>query len=268
MKLHIVPARTGLQWVKLGARTFFRQPLAMAGLFFMFMATVSVLSLVPVVGTLLSLALAPAATLGLMAATREAQQGRFPMPSTLISAFRGGAARTRAILVLGAMYAAGLMLALGVASLFAPEVAPVVDLPGGEVSPEMVRNMFSSPSLWVAIALCLPLFMAFWHAPALVHWHGVSPLKSLFFSFLACWSNKGAMLLYLLGWFGVFMLGGLFMSLLGVVLGGADALSLVLYPMALLMASMFQTSIWFSFRDSFVTDDGTPPDAPPTPEEA
>ena len=33
------------------------------------------------------------ATLGLMAATREAQQGRFPMPSTLVSAFRGGSAR-------------------------------------------------------------------------------------------------------------------------------------------------------------------------------
>jgi hypothetical protein len=268
MKLHIVPARTGLQWVQLGARTFFRQPLAMAGLFFMFMATVSVLSLVPVVGTLLSLALVPAATLGLMAATREAQQGNFPMPSTLVSAFRGGPAKTRSMLVLGAMYAAGLMLVLGVGALFATEAAPAVDAAGAEVSPEMVRNLFASQGLWAAMVLYLPLLLAFWHAPALVHWHGVSPLKSLFFSFLACWSNKGAMLLYMLGWVGVFMLVGVLMSLLGAVLGGADALNLVLYPMVLLLASMFHTSIWFSFRDSFVTDDGTPPDAPPTPEEA
>jgi hypothetical protein len=35
MKLHLVPARTGLAWVKLGMRTFLRQPLALAGLFFM-----------------------------------------------------------------------------------------------------------------------------------------------------------------------------------------------------------------------------------------
>ena len=28
MKLHIVPARQGILWVKLGMRTFFRQPLA------------------------------------------------------------------------------------------------------------------------------------------------------------------------------------------------------------------------------------------------
>lgn len=259
MKLNIVPPRAGLQWVRLGVKTFFRQPLAMSGLYFMFMAAVSVLSLVPLLGSVIALALVPAATLGLMAASREAAQGRFPMPSTLISAFRGGAARTRAMLILGAMYAAGLTLALGVASLFAPEVAPVVELPGGEVSPEMVRNMFANTGLWVAMALCLPLLLAFWHAPALVHWHGVSPLKSLFFSFLACWSNKGAMLLYAVGWAGVFMLVGLVMSLLGVVLGGAEAINLVLYPMVLFMASMFQTSIYFTFVDSFVA-----PDAPTT----
>jgi hypothetical protein len=259
MKLNIVPPRAGLQWVRLGVKTFFRQPLAMSGLYFMFMAAVSVLSLVPLLGSVIALALVPAATLGLMAASREAAQGRFPMPSTLISAFRGGAARTRAMLILGAMYAAGLTLALGVASLFAPEVVPVVELPGGEVSPEMVRNMFANTGLWVAMALCLPLLLAFWHAPALVHWHGVSPLKSLFFSFLACWSNKGAMLLYVVGWFGVFMLVGLVMSLLGALLGGAEALNLVLYPMVLFMASMFQTSIYFTFVDSFVA-----PDAPTT----
>ena len=38
----------------------------------------------------LALALLPAATLGLMAATQEATKGKFPMPSILISAFRAG----------------------------------------------------------------------------------------------------------------------------------------------------------------------------------
>ena len=47
MKLNIVPARTGTQWVREGVRTFFKQPLAMAGLFFMFMASLSVAAFVP-----------------------------------------------------------------------------------------------------------------------------------------------------------------------------------------------------------------------------
>ena len=40
MKLHIVPARTGLEWVRLGIRVFWRQPMALAALFFMTMAAI------------------------------------------------------------------------------------------------------------------------------------------------------------------------------------------------------------------------------------
>ena len=61
MKLNIVPARTGITWVKLGFKTFWQQPLAMSGLFFMFMALLSVATLVPFIGAALALALLPAA---------------------------------------------------------------------------------------------------------------------------------------------------------------------------------------------------------------
>ena len=37
MKLQIVTARTGVAWVKEGIRTFWRQPLALSGLFFIFL---------------------------------------------------------------------------------------------------------------------------------------------------------------------------------------------------------------------------------------
>ena len=47
MKLNIVPARTGIEWVKLGIQTFFKQPLALAGLFFLFMAIMSIATLIP-----------------------------------------------------------------------------------------------------------------------------------------------------------------------------------------------------------------------------
>jgi hypothetical protein len=132
------------------------------------------------------------------------------------------------------------------------------DVTGSEVTPEMVQAAVFSTSLWVGLLFYVPVVMAFWHAPALVHWHGVSPGKSLFFSLAACWANRGAMLLYGFGWLGVFLLGGLLMSLLGALLGGAQALGLLLYPVVLLMASMFHTSIFFSYRDSF-SDDAVKP---------
>ncbi|MBS3996067.1 MAG: hypothetical protein KGZ67_01830 [Hydrogenophaga sp.] len=265
MKLQLVAPGTGLSWVKLGVKTFLRQPLAMSGLFFMFMAVVSVLSIVPVVGTALSLALVPAATLGLMAATREALQGRFPMPLMLVTAFRQGGERARPMLVLGGLYAGALLLVLGVASLAAgavPAPAELGDVANGEMTPERVRTTLFNPGMWWAMLVYVPVLMAFWHAPALVHWHGVSPGKSLFFSLLACWRNKGAMLVYSVGWLGVFMLIGLVLSLLSALLGGAAAMNLVLYPAVLFMASMFHTSIYFTFRDSFVTDEPSDPAEP------
>jgi hypothetical protein len=272
MKLQLVAPGTGLSWVKLGVKTFFRQPLAMSGLFFMFMAVVSVLSVVPVIGSALSLALVPAATLGLMAATREALQGRFPMPLMLLTAFRQGSERRRSMLVLGALYAGALLLVLGVATLTAgaapgpAELGELGEATQGEMTPEQVRSTLLNPGMWWAMLVYMPVLMAFWHAPALVHWHGVSPVKSLFFSLLACWRNKGAMLVYSAGWVGVFMLIGLVLSLLSALLGGAAAMNLVLYPAVLFMASMFHTSIYFTFRDSFVTDepDEQPEPSPPT----
>jgi len=61
MKLHLVPARTGLQWVQLGIRAFWRRPMALAALFFMAMAAMSIATLVPLIGPALALALLPSA---------------------------------------------------------------------------------------------------------------------------------------------------------------------------------------------------------------
>ena len=252
MRLHPVPASQGLSWVKLGARTCFRPPLAMAGLFFMFMAVVSVLSVIPVLGSLLAITLVPAATIGLMAASREAHEGRFPMPALLITAFRGGMDKARPMLVLGAIYAVVLTVLMGLATLAAPSEVPAIG-PDTEITPDMLREAMFGPGMLVMMLLYIPVLMAFWHAPALVHWHGISPVKSLFFSALACWRNKGAMLAYGAGWVGVFLLGGLTISFLATLMGGAQALAMFMDPAVLLLAAMFHTSVYFTFRDSFDT---------------
>jgi len=254
MRLNTVPARTGLLWVKLGIRTFFRQPLAMTGQFFLFMAVVSVLSAIPVLGMALALVLVPTATLGLMASSREADAGRFPMPVQLIAALRTGPERMRAMLTLGAAYAGALLVLASLAALLGTaDAAPAA---GTEVTSEALQAAMAGPGLWLMLLLYLPVLAAFWHAPALVHWHGVSPLKSLFFSLMACWANKAAMLVFMAGWMGVFLLAGLAMSLLGGLMGGAEGLQVVMYPLVLLLASMFHTAIYFTYRDSFATEDG------------
>jgi hypothetical protein len=259
MKLRTVPAATGLQWVGLGVRTFLRQPLAMSGLFFLFMGTITVLSLIPLLGTALSALLTPAANLGLMAASKEASEGRFPMPSQLLTAFRAGPAKTRSMLTLGGLYALSLLVVLLMASLFdtaAPELAE------GATPEAMLQATMGNTALWVALVAMLPVQMMFWHAPALLHWHGVPPVKSLFFSAMACWANKAALLLFMFGWCGIFLLAGMLVSMLGAALGAG--MGAVLYPAVLFMASMFFTSFYFTYRDSFYGS-GEPPAVPEAP---
>jgi hypothetical protein len=237
MKLNIVPARTGFLWVKLGIRTFLRQPLALCGLFFMYMTFVILLSVVPFIGTVLALAVVPAATLGLMVATQEAEGGRFPMPKVLISAFRVGRQRMRAMLVLGLIYAACCLAIGAVTPLLVDVPPPSADATTGAV---MLTPAFQM-SLLLGMALYTPVALMFWHAPALVHWHGVSPVKSLFFSTVACLRNGKAMLLYALAWGGVFFLGSLVVGLVAAFSGRPQAGIAILIPIGLLLTLMLTT---------------------------
>jgi len=262
MKLNIVPARTGWLWFRAGVRTFWQQPLALAGLFFMFISVMSVASLVPVIGSPLALALLPAATLGLMAATREAAQGQFPMPSILISAFRAGRQQARAMAVLGALYAVAFLVVLGISALIDGGSFARLYLVGGAVTRELVESSDFRNAAWVAMALYLPLSLLFWHAPALVHWHGVSPVKSLFFSGVACLRNFAALTVYALSWVGLFFAVFMVLMVFSVGFGMPGLMGTLMFPTAMLLAAMFFSSFWFTFRDSFVADDTAAPDTP------
>ena len=251
MKLNIVPPRTGINWVKLGFKTFLQQPLAMSGLFFMFMALLSIASLLPFIGAAVALALLPAATLGLMAATQEATRGKFPMPSILISAFRAGQKRLKAMLILGALYAAGFLAIMAVVSLIDGGQFARIYLVGGKITEELVMQTDFQIAMWVTLALYLPLSLTFWHAPALVHWHNMTPVKSLFFSFMACYKNFGAFTVYGFAWMAIFLLTIFVVTILAALLGSPAFAGVAMFPVALVIFAMFFTSIYFTFRDSF-----------------
>ena len=251
MKLQIVPAKQGLVWVKQGIRTFWRQPLAFTGLFFLFMAWVSVLSMVPFIGAALALLVLPAATLGLMVATEQAASGKFPMPTVMLVAFRAGQQRLKAMLLLGVLYALSFLAVMAISALVDGGGFAKVYLANAPITPEVVNDTDFQTAMWLTTIMYVPLSMLFWHAPALVHWHGVPPVKSLFFSAIACWRNFGAFAVYLLAWAGVFVAGAMLILLISSALGGNDLSAAVLMPGALLMAAMFFTSVYFSVKDCF-----------------
>ena len=254
MLLHTVPARQGLQWALLGMRTFWKQPLAMSGLFFLFMALISLVSMVPLLGGALALVLMPAFTAGLMAATQMASEGRFPMPGTVWMALRAGPRRVP-MLQLGALYAAGFLLLMAVSMLVDGGQFARIYLAGEPIRPELVQADSFQAALWVSMLLYVPLSMLFWHAPALVFWQGVSPVKSLFFSWMGCWRKKGAFVVYAGAWAAVFGSVAVVAMLAATLLGDPQMTLSIMMPLALLAAAMFFTSMLFTVKDCFsVTD--------------
>lgn len=251
MKLKLVSARTGAVWVKLGIQSFFKQPLALAGLFFMFMALMSVASLVPLVGLPVAMMLLPAITLGLMAATLEATRGKFPMPLILLSAFRAGPRKVRAILGLGAMYAAGFMFAMGLSYLVDGGGFALMYLGGQIPNAELIRSGEFQSAMWTFVGLHLPLSFLFWHAPALVYWQNMPALKSMFFSIVACFRNFWAMTVFAGLWMAVMVGAVLLLTTLSTLLGSPNLANNLLLPTLLLVAAMFFTSLYFTYRDSF-----------------
>jgi hypothetical protein len=254
VKLNIVPARTGIQWVKLGVQTFLRQPLALAGLFFLYFMTLSLLTVVPLVGVVVSLAIVPAATLGFMAATRQVNEGRFPLPTVLLTAFRAGQQRFRAMVTLGCFFAV-FVLAI---NLLVSVLVPMPTLPDKLDNRALMQMPEFQMMAFLTLALSTPVSLVFWHAPALVHWHGVSPVKSLFFSTVAVMRNFKAMTVYGLGWLVLMMAGALLLGLAQLI--SVFLASALLLPYVLIMSTMFFASIYFTFRDSFVAEEPSLPE--------
>ncbi len=197
------------------------------------------------------------------------------MPSVLVSAFRAGRDRARSMMVLGALYVVGFLLIAGLSYLIGAEPklpegatpAPAASSPApaapasGAASGPAPQLPQVSAGTFIVLTLHALLGLVFWHAPALVHWHGVSPAKSLFFSAVACMRNLGAILTFFATWTLLMLAGMLVFGALGATFGPQLAATLLM-PGMLLFAAVTTTSMYFPFRDSFVAD--APADPAPT----
>jgi hypothetical protein len=197
-----------------------------------------------------------------MAASAEAARAgagaKPPAAAVFLAALQAARSGFKPMLVLGVLYAVLFMLVMGLSALADGGQFAKVYLMGGTVSREMAEAGDFQAALWIAMLLYLPLSLAFWHAPALVHWHGVPPAKSLFFSFVACGRNFGALFVFGLTWVGVFIGSGIVLSLIATLFaalageGAGAAAGALMVGGAMVMAAMFFTSTWFTFRDSFI----------------
>jgi len=210
MQAAILPITAGWFWIQQGYRLFLRQPLA---LFFwgMTLAVLIMASyLLPILGQVILIAAMPSLTFMTLNACRHVTNGqimRLPMWLAPLRPVRGR------LVKLGLVYLA-CCLAGGFLAVI-PFMGQLMDAVGAGVNPLVIDAPISaldvqalSQAMVGPIVLFFLLYVVisalFWHAPALMGWHGLSLSRALFFSMVACWRNKWPFLLYGLSWGAIF----------------------------------------------------------------
>ena len=248
MQARIVEARRGAIWLADGWRLFRAAPLGWLALVFAYWIIMTLASVVPIIGVAAASVMVPAFSVGFMAAARAASR-RGPVELGLL--FEGFRHHRNSQLVLGAIYFACLGLLLAATVLVDEGALATWMLSGKRPDEETLQSDDFLGALALAALLYAPVLMMFWFAPPLAAWHGIAPIKALFFSFFACLLNWRPFLAY--GAVSALFALALPLLLLFVLMLASfkiAAMSLV-FPLLLVLLPTLFASFYASYRDIF-----------------
>jgi len=181
MQAVVLPARTGYLWAKQGWMLFRSQPMA----FFSWAMFVSLLlmtaSITPPVGPLIFVMLMPAVTFMTMAACRQAANGQKMLLGMWFTPLKQKGLFKR-LLGMGAVYIL-VCLILGMIAFmpFMEELSQSVQTATTSNNLLPLLDAVRTPMIIFAVMYVL-MASIFWYAPALMGFHGISLIQSLFFS--------------------------------------------------------------------------------------
>jgi hypothetical protein len=245
-------ARHGFLWLLAGFALFRRNPPLTTALTFGYLLTVIVVNLIPTIGPVLLPLLLPALTVILANGCRTIERGQ---PFTSEALMFGLSAQRVGMIRLGGLHLIGSsLLVLGGFAFGEP-----INISDG-MSPEEAASFLTD--LGIVLVVASPLLMAFWFAPLLTAWNGVSAGKSIFFSFVASWRNWRAFAMYGL----VLIVVGAVLP--GLILKGAGLISVSLQGvlavavrmlLIFVLAPIMVASVYLSYRDVFGARDPVEP---------
>ncbi len=258
--LRTVPALAGWQWISRGWALLKANPIHIHMAVFFFFGALGLVSMFPLIGSVLAAMLMPPLYLGVMATIAQSERTSSKQPSALLDALgspfikdaNGQRTTAKKLAMLGLAYAAVLMTLLAAYSLFIDEDAFKVIAQSGtlptdpQARSELVGSAFGY--LLGLFALYMPVAIAFWFTQQLVGWHGQSITKAVFFSWLGCWRNKAAFFVYGAAWVGIFMVTSLTVVALSSLLGSSALAGMLLTPLSLFLMVWVMCSFYASYE--------------------
>lgn len=253
MQAAILPIHAGWFWIQQGYRICRSQPLAM----FFWSMTLGLLItfsyLIPLLGQMALIIATPSLTFMTLSACRRITDGQ-PMQLGMWSEPLRDANVRKRLIVLGLAYL-GCCIAGGVIATVPFLDSLTVALEGqDEINELALLQAMRAPMLTFGIIYIL-ISMLFWHAPALIGWHGVPMKQALFFSMVACWRNKWAFLLYGISWGAIFFavqMAGVLLTLIGL---SPAVVQLLMTPVNIAVAAVLYASFYPAYISVFHSAD-------------
>jgi hypothetical protein len=261
-----VPASAGIAWLKGGFALMRSSPLVVHGAIFCYFLMLFLITLIPVLGGVLSSLLVPALFAGLMTLMRGVAQKQPASFATLLSGLVNPATRLP-LLLSGAVYLTGVLISLAVSSiaddglLFRFMVMGQTFDPKAMQTPEAMMPLFGAMA--VSSLAMLPTVAAFWIAPQLIAWQGMGAGKALFFSFFAFFRNLSALLVFFAATIGLLVCIALALSFLTTLFGVPKAGEAAMVPATLFLTVVVYASFYASYESIVQV---TPTQDPPTSE--
>ncbi len=241
--IHKVGFRAGLKWLPVTAELLFSGlgPLMAVASLWLLISLVA--SLIPLIGQLALMVLAPMLTAGLMVAFDRLRTGNRPAPSTLFVGWVNPGKRL-ALLGLGMWSLTGTLVAAAVlVGWLGAQIDPAT-LEAGLKDPEALAQALRDTSFGGGIVLALAIFLlviaSLFFAVPLVMFAGVPAMAAIRFSMAACLRNLPAMIGLLLAVMilamGLGLILGVVVSFLSLALG---QLGSMVSQLVFLVATLF-----------------------------
>jgi hypothetical protein len=257
MQAKSLPSIRGVAWLQEGFLLWRRNPALLTFLTFGYLLLLLVLSLIPVLGQVVAALVMPVLSLGVLSGCRAVAEGRKVGPDILFSGFRNN---LQALVTIGGSYFIASLAILGITMLVDGGVLLKIMTGAAQVDESTAAEPRLTAALLLALALSTPVMMAYWFAPVLAGWKGLSGPKAMFFSFIACVRNWRPFLTYSVALmvFGAIVPGVLIglLSQVSPVLG-----SLLSIPLPLVLLPVLFASFYANARDVFGDFHDVPDDA-------
>lgn len=186
-----VAAGQAWAWIVSGFKLFRVNPVMWIVILLIYLAIIIPISLVPVIGSVVSTLLAPVFAAGMMWGCKALVNKQDLEINHLFEGFKKNTAQ---LIAVGGIYLLSLLVIMVMVVMSLNKEVVELLMKGQELSPEQASAMML-PILF-AMLFIVPILMAYWYAPVLIGLHSLTAVEAMKLSFVACLKNMLPFLLY------------------------------------------------------------------------